>query len=260
VRIFGVGGRRGRKTPYNAVIVNRSVPAGEGSIKVKIAGYTEGYAVDRGGSRVLSKPLKCPWCGTSDYEVRTNCRNCGGPLPERETAGNGRYMEMPLKPPPPPREISKNYVRKLMFGSGWGVAAAIFAFIGGIFFFVGLLLTALIVTAFVGIPFIGMGAIFGVAGSIVLKTQYDKARKTVEVLRSGNDTEGLVTEVGQNMMVRINGRNPYNIGYEYSVDGRRFTGSVQTLQNPLQIFRPGCRAWVLYSPGSPETSTLYPHP
>lgn len=147
-----------------------------------------------------------------------------------------------------------------MLGSGWGGAAAIFAFIGGIFFFVGLLLTALVVTAFVGIPFIGMGAIFGAGGSIVLKTQYDKARKTVEVLKHGHDTEGLVTEVEQNFMVRINGRNPFNIGYEYTVGGQRFTGSAQTLQNPLSVFRPGGRAWVLYAPGSPETSTLYPHP
>lgn len=206
------------------------------------------------------KPLKCPWCGTSDYEVRTNCKNCGGPLPEREPEGSDLSREIPLKPPPPPREISKNYVRKLMLGSGWGVAAAIFAFIGGIFFFVGLLLTVLVVTAFVGIPFIGMGAIFGVAGSIVLKTQYDKARQTVEILKLGHDTEGLVKEVEQNFMVRINGRHPFSINYEYSVDGRSFKGSVQTLQDPLPVFRPGGRAWVLYSPGSPETSTLYPHP
>ncbi|MFO7626564.1 MAG: hypothetical protein R6V62_04835 [Candidatus Fermentibacteraceae bacterium] len=46
----------------------------------------------------------------------------------------------------------------------------------------------------------------------------------------------------------------------YTVEGQRFAGSVQTLQNPLPVFHPGGRAWVLYSPGSPETSTLYPHP
>ncbi|GEM_PF-440266 len=227
---------------------------------MKIEVNAGGYTVDSGEHHVPLRPLKCPWCGTTDYEVRTNCRNCGGPLPEREPEETGRTLEMPLKPPPPPREISKNYVRKLMMRSGWGVAAAIFAFIGGIFFFLGLLLTTLVVTAFVGIPFIGMGAIFGVAGFIVLKTQYDKARKTVEVLRLGHDTEGHVTEVEQNLMVRINGRNPFTINYEYSVEGQRFTGSVQTLQNPLPVFRKGGRAWVLYSSESPNTSTLYPHP
>lgn len=227
---------------------------------MKATVITEGCTVDSGGYHAALKPLKCPWCGTSDHETRTNCKNCGGPLPEREPEETGRYGGIPLKPPPPPRGISKNYARKLVLGSGWGVTAAIFAFIGAIFFFVGLLLTALIVTVFVGIPFVGMGAIFGVAGSIVLKTQYDRAKKTVEVLRLGNDTEGLVTEVEQNLMVRINGRNPFTIGYEYFVEEKRFTGSVQTLQNPLSVFRPGGRAWVLYSPGSPETSTLYPHP
>jgi len=206
------------------------------------------------------KPLKCPWCGSSDYEARTNCRNCGGPLPEREPEDAGRSGEMPLKPPPPPREISKNYARKLMMGSGWGLSAAIFAFIGAIFFFLGLLLSALVVTAFVGIPFTGMGAIFGVFGFIVLKAQYDKASRTVEVLKHGRDTEGLVTEVEQNLMVRINGRNPFIISYGYTVDGRHFKGSVQTLHNPFPVYRQGCGAWVLYDPGSPETSTLYPHP
>lgn len=206
------------------------------------------------------KPLKCPWCGTSDYAFRTNCGNCGGPLPEREPEAEDPYRAMSPKPPPPPREISRNYARKLVLQSGWGVAAAIFAFIGVIFFFVGLLLTVLVVTAFVGIPFMGMGAIFGVAGFILLKSQVDKAGQTVEILRLGQETQGLVTEVEENLMVRINGRNPFTIRYEYTVGGQRHTGEVQTLQNPSPVFRQGSGAWVLYSPGAPGKSTLYPHP
>lgn len=206
------------------------------------------------------KALRCPWCGTSNHEIRTNCPNCGGPLPEREPEREDPLPSMATKPPPPPRAISKDYARKLVLNSGWGVAGGIFALVGVIFFFVGVLLTVPVVTAFVGIPFAGMGAIFGAAGFILLKNQFDKASQTVGILQQGQDTEGLVTGIEENLMVRINGRHPFTIRYEYTVGGRHLAGEVQTLRNPSPVFRQGSGAWVLYSPDSPDISTLYPHP
>lgn len=43
---------------------------------------------------------------------------------------------------------------------GWAITAGIFALLGAIFAGVGILLTLGIVTAFVGVPFIGLGVIF----------------------------------------------------------------------------------------------------
>ncbi len=208
----------------------------------------------------VGNPVTCPWCGTIEYEIRSNCRNCGGPLPPRRTDGDSLMDELPARPPSPPRDISNAYVRKLMMRSGWAVTAFVLAILGITFGIVGLILTAFIVTAFVGIPFLGMGAIFAVFGVVMLSRQYEAARTTVEVLRNGIEAEGVVTGVEQNMMVRINGRNPFVITYEYSAEGRRCTGTVSTLQDPSQRYAPGRKAWVLYTPGSPETSALYPHP
>jgi membrane protein implicated in regulation of membrane protease activity len=171
-----------------------------------------------------------------------------------EPQSGGAYVT----PPPAPREIADSYARRLLMADGWAVGSMIIAMIGGIFAFVGIILTFGIITAFVGIPFTIFGGIALGLGLASLSKRHRHARQVVEVLRNGEPVEGRIESVEENTMVRINGRHPWAIRYRFRLDGIDYEGSVST-QNPPSL-QPGGPACVLYLPGRPEFHALYPHP
>ena len=128
-------------------------------------------------------------------------------------------------PPPAPRQISDRYVWRLLLADGWSIAAFVFGLIGAIFSLVGAGLTLAILTALVGIPFLLLGVVLMGTGGLLLWWRHQKAQKVVRVLREGDSAQGQITEVQQNYSVRINGRNPWIIGYEYLVNGRPTQGA-----------------------------------
>jgi uncharacterized SAM-binding protein YcdF (DUF218 family) len=142
----------------------------------------------------------------------------------------------------------------------WGIVGLVFGLLGSIFTFVGLILTVAIVTAFVGIPFALLGILFLAVGGAALYYGYQKAQKTIQVLREGQAVEGQIVNLEQNYNVRINGRNPWVISYRFSVNGREYQGQVTTLNTPGAGLQPGKTAYVLYLQNIPEHNTLYPHP
>jgi hypothetical protein len=205
----------------------------------------------------------CPWCGTNYTRFQSNCRNCGGTLPApsevaEEPAKPRRAAKLEM-PAPPPREISENYVWRLMMQDGWLVSAGVFVLIGGIFTVTGGGLTLGIITAFVGIPFIGLGLLFLFGGLAVAYWRYQIATKAVNVLRHGRAIEGEITGLDENVNVRINGRTPWTIYYKFGLDGQDYEGKVSTLNTPWAT-QPGQPAVVLYLPDAPENNQLYPHP
>jgi hypothetical protein len=163
-------------------------------------------------------------------------------------------------PPPPPRPISQSYVWRLFWSDGWAITGFVFALIGGIFFITGVGLTIGIITAFVGIPFAGLG-LLGLAGGLALSARsYRAAQQTVDVLRTGSPVTGQITRVEVIPGVLVNGRPPWKIAYKYRVQERDYEGSVTTLNPPMFGMQSGQPAWVLYLPGAPEKNALYPHP
>jgi hypothetical protein len=208
--------------------------------------------------------IVCPWCGTNYSAFQPNCRNCGGPMPtppSRPVADADDEIEMSVPaPPPPPRPIADNYVWKLMGTDGWSIACGVFTFIGVIFSFIGLALTLAIITAFVGLPFLLFGLIFLGVGVYGLRTRYAEKRRIVEVLRHGQAAPGLIVGTEINANVRVNGRHPWDIVYQFQVDGRNFEGRTTTLNRPGPQLQPGRAACVLYMPNAPEHNSLYPHP
>jgi hypothetical protein len=162
------------------------------------------------------------------------------------------------EPPPPPREIADSYARRLMLSDGWAVTSAILTLLGGIFTFVGIILTVVIITAFVGIPFMVLGGTMLGLGAVSLTSRYRKAQKVLEVLRNGEYVEGRIESVEENAMVRINHRHPWVIRYGFRLGERDYEGSVSTQNTP--DLHPGGPACVLYLPGAPEVNALYPHP
>jgi len=207
--------------------------------------------------------IVCPWCGTNYTVFQSNCRNCGGviPAPAETPAAVGPRRQARLQmPSPPPREISQNYFWRLFWQDAWTISASIFALLGAIFTMVGGGLTLGIVTAFVGIPFLGLGLLFLGASGYVLYWRYQIAQNAVNVLRLGLATQGEITALEPNYSVRVNGRTPWNIKYKFSLDGEDYEGIVGTLNHPGFELQEGSPAVILYLPDKPENNQLYPHP
>jgi uncharacterized protein (DUF983 family) len=205
--------------------------------------------------------ITCPYCGTHYQTFQLNCQNCGAPLPAAatETVPVEINTELPI-PPSPPRPVSKSYVWRLLSTDGGWIAALVFILLGIIFSGVGLGLGLAINPDFIGWIFLIIGFPFLLAGVIVFNWRYQKAQKVVGVLRDGIAVRGQITELNQDYSVSINGRNPWNISYEYRVNGITYTGKVSTLNQPGAQMVVGKAVSILYLEADPKSSSLYPHP
>ncbi len=206
--------------------------------------------------------ITCPWCGTNYHVFQSNCKNCGGTLPaggEDRPAPSTQYEAVAM-PPPAPRPITERYTWRLMLTDGWAVSALVLAFLGVTFALTGAGLTLGIVTAFVGVPFLLMGIAFSGLAAAGLFWRYEQARKVVTVLRSGEATTGRIIDVQENYSVRINGRHPWVIRYQFQAQGQEVEGRVSTLNPVGQGLQAGGKVCILYLPTTPQWNSIYPHP
>jgi len=205
--------------------------------------------------------VTCPWCGTSYATFQPNCTNCGGPLRSadfrKDEIGAG---EEPPAPPPAPRPIPDQYAWRLASRDGGAIAAFVFGILGIVFSLVGVGLTFGVITAFIGIPFLLAGLAFLAVAAAVFLWRYQIAKRTVLVLREGLATRGQIIETQPNYSVRINGRNPWVIRYQFQANGQEQAGQVTTLNQPGEQHQSGKPAWILYLPASPGWNSIYPHP
>jgi len=203
----------------------------------------------------------CPWCGTNYPTFQSNCKNCGGLLQAVEVIARLPISteNIPM-PPPAPRSISKSYVWRILLTDGWSIAAFVFGLLGGIFSLVGAGLIIGIITALVGIPFLLLGfAFLGISG-VVLNWRYKEMQKIVNVLRVGEATSGKIVEIQENYSVRINGRYPWVIRYQFQVNGQNYEGKVSTLNPVGENFQAGKAVCILYLQTAPQWNSIYPHP
>lgn len=204
--------------------------------------------------------ITCPWCGTNYTEFQSNCKNCGGVLPAPSEVAADTARRRLVMPPSPPREIASGFAWRWLLTDGWTIASFVFVILGGSFSLTGVGLIAGIITAIVGIPFLFLGLAFLGGGVGVFYWRYQQAQAALNVLRYGVATRGEITELDQNYSVRINGRNPWAIGYKFTVDGKEYEGKVTTLNNPGLHLAPGSPTAVLYLPDAPQYNGIYPHP
>ena len=203
----------------------------------------------------------CPWCGTNYLTFQSNCDKCGGPLRLADERINSSDSEEILQIPPlPPRPISDRYVWRLFFNDGWWITILVFAILGAVFFPLGAGLTLAVVTAFVGIPFLFLGMGFLIAGGWMAIWRYQSVQKVVNVLRIGEAALGQITEVQQDYSVMVNGRNPWEICYQFQANGQNVDGKVTTFNPLAQRFQVGKAVYILYLPTDPKWSSIYPHP
>ncbi len=205
--------------------------------------------------------ITCPWCGTKYRTFQSNCSNCGGPIERSDEENHPSVSSENLRMPPAlPRSISRNYVWRLVFTDGWGVAAMIFSFIGATFGLVGLGLTSNVLNAVVGLPFLLIGIAFFGSGVGVLIWRYQVSQMVVSVLREGEAAIGEITDVDENYSVTINGQHPWIIKYQFQVNGLQYEGKTTTLSKPAKQLQAGKAAYVLYLPNITKWSSIYPHP
>ena len=205
--------------------------------------------------------IVCPWCGTTHLTFQSNCKNCGGPLPEgNEKSASSDPGEALSTPPLAPRPIPNRYAWWLVSRDSGAIAAFVFGILGVVFSLVGAGLTLGIITAFLGIPFLVLGLAFLAAALWVFLWRYQNAQKVVHVLRDGQARHGQILAIEQNYSVRIKGRFPWVIRYQFQADGQDYEGKVSVLNQPGEQYQAGKAVWVLYLPDAPKWNSIYPHP
>jgi hypothetical protein len=205
--------------------------------------------------------ITCPYCGTSYAVFQANCRNCGGSLPIPPHVALATAEDaLPPAPPPAPRTVPRHYVWRVLFTDSAGLVGSILGGIGAVFTLVGAGLTAAVITAFVGIPFLVLGLVFLAVGASILAMRYKGAQQTVYILQLGESALGRIVDVAENVHVQVNGRFPWTITYAFQVGGVAYEGKVTTLSAPSVRQQPGKPVYVLYLPEDPTRNAVYPHP
>ena len=180
-------------------------------------------------------------------------------MPDGKNAPSNPGEALPA-PLPAPRPIPYRYVWRLLSRDGGAIAAFVFGILGFIFSLVGAGLTIAILTAFLGIPFLLLGIAFLIAGGWVLLLRYQNAQKVVKVLQDELAIEGKIISLEQDYHIRINGRYPWLIRYQFQVAGQDYEGRLSVLNQPGEQYQVGKAAWILYLPDAPKWNSLYPHP
>ena len=204
--------------------------------------------------------ITCPWCGTHYKAFQSTCRQCGGtlPLPRDETAGTaGSGLQVP---PPPPRQVPRNYIQRILLTDPVATVAGILTLIGTIFLAVGLGLIVPAATAVIGLVFTLLALCFLAVSVPLLAWRHGRAKELADILREGTPALGKIVSVYQNYHVRVNGRFPWSIVYRFGAAGQEFEGRVSTLSMPDLSQQAGKPAYVLYARENPAKNTIYPHP
>lgn len=98
-------------------------------------------------------------------------------------------------------------------------------------------------------PMIGLGMIGWAARS--------NARE-IRAFRDGKPVKGLVIRRGFDDKTEINGKHPYEIIWEFHVDGTRYTGKLSNMKpEPLEKAIPSSEVTVLYDIHDPKVNTVW---
>lgn len=177
--------------------------------------------------------LPCGWCGTTNRdELATNCVNCGGPLPAAPTLAG----EDPGPPPPPaPRQVPASYRSKVLL---WHNPVAL----------VGAIFTVLLCWT----------GVFVLIGAPMWYFGWKKATDKLLALERGVAAQARLLEVWRDTSLKINGRSPWRVVYEYEVDGVRKEGWTHAWESAHGRREPGECFWVVYLPEQSSVSAPWP--
>jgi hypothetical protein len=180
----------------------------------------------------ISHIVKCPWCRSQFANaVISNCPNCGGPVEfEKDKSSLGK------QPPLAPRELPKKFVRRIKY-------------FGNVFTMIGVIFT---------VPFIWT-VIFPIIGIFLWRKGIKDANDELIPLQYGEAIEGEIDSVEMDYSKTINGRHPLVVNFLFEVNGQKYAGNVGNIFDSIdQLKNPGDPVWVVYMPGDPTLSSVWP--
>ncbi|MEM7031896.1 MAG: DUF3592 domain-containing protein [Chloroflexota bacterium] len=202
--------------------------------------------------------ITCTHCGTSHKTHQATCPNCGAVLPPFENSIVGSSPKTALTAPPPiPREAPPQYIQRTMLTEGWAIVGLVFFILGAVFTLVGLGLTLAIVTAFIGLPFCGLGLLFWIGSIPVLMVRYQQVKLMRHIFKVGQSTQGEIVAIQQNRAVRINRQYPWMIKYKFRAIGQEYQGEMTTLNPTAAHYKLGQPVYILYLEDDPRQNILY---
>ncbi len=173
------------------------------------------------------------------------------PLPE----ASHRLEPVDDRPPPAPRVVPP--------GTSGVAGGMVFLLIGGFFTGIAALFIIIGLTLVLAgnsdgwfamaVPSIHLTVGIGLL-IYALRGRHERRR----IVRDGQIALGRIDSTGRNRRVRINGRNPYKMDYEFEVDGQTYRGSHSTMDEAIKAHQRHDRIWVLYDPDDPSKNVEWP--
>lgn len=175
----------------------------------------------------------CGWCGTSALDAAlSHCASCGGPLPVPRYEEQAAILLGPA-PPPAPRQLPGAFVRDVLVFKNINVV------IGGLFVFVFF-----------------WTVIFPLIGAPLLYLGWTRAQRRLRALRLGLPVEGRIRGIDRDGSIRLNGRSPWRVDYEYPGPHGPVEAWVHAWRSPG--LREGDPCWIVVLPEEPEHGCLWP--
>ena len=160
-------------------------------------------------------------------------------------------MDLGPEPPAVPRRLPVGFERR----HKW--TANPLALVGAIFSFVGWIL--LIAFLFALPLFTPLPLIFVILGWLLLRSGRKQAARVLNAFQHGRAVKGVITEVGVDTTLMVNGRHPWRICYTFeTLDGQKHEGQASTFDSTAQDRQRGQPLWVLVVDDQPEQNTIYP--
>jgi hypothetical protein len=207
--------------------------------------------------------ITCPRCHTQYQAFQFECDQCGAalPLPPADGAGyeqNNPISDEPTAPSMPPRHMPKMALGRLLRNEPGAILGGIFLLVELVIFGVVIIAISPIIRVSDSLFFLMFNFAFIVIGAVLFIRGFQKALRTVKILRDGLAAPGEITDISMNYRVRINKRHPWVIQYKFKVFGSDYQGKLSTLSQPDADQEPGKAVYVLYDPDDPQKNSLYP--
>jgi hypothetical protein len=100
--------------------------------------------------------------------------------------------------------------------------------------------------------------IFPLVGAIMFGWAVRSNRREIRAFRDGVAAKGLVIRRGEDMTTKINGNHPFEVTWEFQVDGTNYKGKLSHMDHKiLRRALPDDEVTVLYDPRNPKVNTVW---
>ena len=100
--------------------------------------------------------------------------------------------------------------------------------------------------------------LFPVAGAVMFGGAVRSNRREIRAFRDGVATKGLVVKRGADTTTEINGKNPFEVIWEFQVDGTTYKGKLSHMNHEiLRRAMPDDEVTVLYDRRNPHVNTVW---